>query len=115
MGGPLTLRCAEGNGRIWTLKQVQGDDDGNVAFRSISDLRHPGPDPGARFSRHRPVSVSSGTRIRSGVTMKYPPVFDLPARKKASRRPRSEEHTSELQSLMRTSYAVFGLKKKKNN
>src|SRR3546814_5567268 len=32
---------------------------------------------------------------------------DLP-----SRRSRSEEHTSELQSLMRTSYAVFCLKKK---
>src|SRR3546814_10914798 len=29
-------------------------------------------------------------------------------------RPRSEEHTSELQSLMRISYAVFCLKKKKN-
>src|SRR3546814_2210533 len=28
---------------------------------------------------------------------------------------RSEEHTSELQSLMRTSYAVLCLKKKKNN
>src|SRR3546814_2593401 len=28
---------------------------------------------------------------------------------------RSEEHTSELQSLMRISYAVFCLKKKKNN
>src|SRR3546814_6535414 len=28
---------------------------------------------------------------------------------------RSEEHTSELQSLMRTSYAVFCLKKKKAN
>src|SRR3546814_9708215 len=28
---------------------------------------------------------------------------------------RSEEHTSELQSLMRKSYAVFCLKKKKNN
>src|SRR3546814_14582932 len=27
----------------------------------------------------------------------------------------SEEHTSELQSLMRISYAVFCLKKKKNN
>src|SRR3546814_1566276 len=26
-------------------------------------------------------------------------------------RPRSEEHTSELQSLMRSSYAAFGLKK----
>src|SRR3546814_9342683 len=31
----------------------------------------------------------------------------------ASTRHRSEEHTSELQSLMRTSYAVFCLKKKK--
>src|SRR3546814_2537957 len=30
-----------------------------------------------------------------------------------ARRWRSEEHTSELQSLMRTSYAVFCLKKKK--
>src|SRR3546814_2912171 len=28
---------------------------------------------------------------------------------------RSEEHTSELQSLMRTSYAVFCLKKQKTN
>src|SRR3546814_3524099 len=28
---------------------------------------------------------------------------------------RSEEHTSELQSLMRISYAVFGLKKKNTN
>src|SRR3546814_2848473 len=35
-----------------------------------------------------------------------PPVF-LPVR--------SEEHTSELQSLMRISYAVFCLKKKKKN
>src|SRR3546814_7619100 len=31
------------------------------------------------------------------------------------RLPRSEEHTSELQSLMRISYAVFCLKKKKKN
>src|SRR3546814_10213974 len=36
------------------------------------------------------------------------------ARAKPSTR-RSEEHTSELQSLMRISYAVFCLKKKKNN
>src|SRR3546814_4943167 len=32
-----------------------------------------------------------------------------------NRRGRSEEHTSELQSLMRISYAVFCLKKKKQN
>src|SRR3546814_5181368 len=35
----------------------------------------------------------------------------LPARRTG----RSEEHTSELQSLMRISYAVFCLKKKKKN
>src|SRR3546814_6268202 len=40
----------------------------------------------------------------------------LPAKwpKPAVRNQRSEEHTSELQSLMRISYAVFCLKKKKN-
>src|SRR3546814_6769641 len=35
-------------------------------------------------------------------------IFDVPPA-------RSEEHTSELQSLMRISYAVFCLKKKKQN
>src|SRR3546814_4976539 len=38
--------------------------------------------------------------------------FALALRPGASRRARSEEHTSELQSLMRISYAVFCLKKK---
>src|SRR3546814_9887025 len=33
----------------------------------------------------------------------------------AQRRGRSEEHTSEIQSLMRISYAVFCLEKKKNH
>src|SRR3546814_15916716 len=35
-------------------------------------------------------------------------------RRRAKLADRSEEHTSELQSLMRISYAVFCLKKKKN-
>src|SRR3546814_7232465 len=34
---------------------------------------------------------------------------------RTAQRHRSEEHTSELQSLMRISYAVFCLKKKNNN
>src|SRR3546814_10210452 len=38
-----------------------------------------------------------------------------PDRAAAPARARSEEHTSELQSLMRISYAVFCLKKKKRN
>src|SRR3546814_20101302 len=37
------------------------------------------------------------------------------ARPRSTFRTRSEEHTSELQSLMRISYAVFCLKKKKYN
>src|SRR3546814_6549949 len=38
-----------------------------------------------------------------------------PATHSARRKERSEEHTSELQSLMRISYAVFCLKKKNTN
>src|SRR3546814_3979005 len=45
-------------------------------------------------------------------------IFDRAGEREAVRRDdahvRSEEHTSELQSLMRISYAVFCLKKKKN-
>src|SRR3546814_1398669 len=48
-----------------------------------------------------------GTTSRSGGVMWIPnnPIM---------KRDRSEEHTSELQSLMRISYAVFCLKTKKN-
>src|SRR3546814_10585222 len=45
--------------------------------------------------------------VPAGPQQVQPPSSDVPARK------RSEEHTSELQSLMRISYAVFCLKKKK--
>src|SRR3546814_8963587 len=56
----------------------------------------------------------------------YPPIADpcygetVPMNSSSSsslrsRQARSEEHTSELQSLMRISYAVFCLKKKKHN
>src|SRR3546814_10644090 len=39
----------------------------------------------------------------------------LQSEERADEAERSEEHTSELQSLMRISYAVFCLKKKKEN
>src|SRR3546814_8041740 len=41
-------------------------------------------------------------------------VVELPGGSCLGLKDRSEEHTSELQSLMRISYAVFCLKKKKN-
>src|SRR3546814_5067421 len=50
-----------------------------------------------------------GTVIWDGVAID---ITDLKATEEALRE-RSEEHTSELQSLMRISYAVFCLKKKK--
>src|SRR3546814_17251630 len=49
-------------------------------------------------------SVSAGGADRTGVR----------THQARNDRSRSEEHTSELQSLMRISYAVFCLKKKKN-
>src|SRR3546814_1931211 len=52
-------------------------------------------------------------RLRDGLRLR---LFDERRVAEATgQRIRSEEHTSELQSLMRISYAVFCLKKKKNN
>src|SRR3546814_6284193 len=42
------------------------------------------------------------------------PADDHDAHQHSEHEPRSEEHTSELQSLMRTTYAVFCFKKKHN-
>src|SRR3546814_1427669 len=55
-------------------------------------------------ARHAPRRTACKRSTREGT---------LRARGCAARRVRSEEHTSELQSLMRISYAVFCLKKKK--
>src|SRR3546814_5571888 len=47
--------------------------------------------------------------------MKALPLWEIEEDVETSCPLRSEEHTSELQSLMRISYAVFCLKKKKNH
>src|SRR3546814_4524003 len=49
-----------------------------------------------------------------GVQTLVPLLLNHVAEGRLSLRRRSEEHTSELQSLMRISYAVFCLKKKQN-
>src|SRR3546814_10073296 len=64
------------------------------------------PAPGRRDARRR----SALPDPESGLA---PRDADQDAAQPAWRVPRSEEHTSELQSLMRISYAVFCLKKKK--
>src|SRR3546814_10292880 len=50
--------------------------------------------------------------LYSGVASSSPSALAIASFRSAT--DRSEEHTSELQSLMRISYAVFCLKKKKN-
>src|SRR3546814_10746372 len=78
-------------------------------------LGRPGPYVGRGiYRRHDDVARKEGVDV---FRRALPHRIDEQARKE-KRRPlgmRSEEHTSELQSLMRISYAVFCLKKKKKN
>src|SRR3546814_7369729 len=59
-----------------------------------------------------PLEIGIGHRMIFGAH-REPLVVGVRARPLGDRPARSEEHTSELQSLMRISYAVFCLKKKK--
>src|SRR3546814_1573056 len=60
-------------------------------------------------------TVRPGYRRPRNVPWSAPPTRPERFAGRKSTRRRSEEHTSELQSLMRISYAVFCLKKKKTN
>src|SRR3546814_5415037 len=77
-------------------------------------------DAGVRIDRHRagrvePVALARRIDFdlidRAGREIQV--ARDGQTTDRIARRDRSEEHTSELQSPMRTSYAVFCLKKKK--
>src|SRR3546814_2998375 len=76
---------------------------------------------GGREPVLRPHAVVDGNHRPAGPVGQMPTdavmgvdVADHPAAAMEIDEDRSEEHTSELQSLMRISYAVFCLKKKKN-
>src|SRR3546814_11154159 len=73
-------------------------------------------DPHRAATRTHAVSrLDRHLRHRHGIALPNRVAFCNRAKRKACKRKvkRSEEHTSELQSLMRISYAVFCLKKKK--
>src|SRR3546814_10018162 len=65
---------------------------------------------GDRVAVARPLAISQFKGGQSNPT--YLVTDAAGAQYVLRRKPRSEEHTSELQSLMRISYAVFCLKKK---
>src|SRR3546814_1223804 len=63
-----------------------------------------------------PCATTRANRIARSSFVRLPvSTSSTTARERMSAPRRSEEHTSELQSLMRISYAVFCLKKKKND
>src|SRR3546814_4018023 len=70
-----------------------------------------------RFRTDGHVATIAGTREGKGVASVIPNLIANPGAVVVldPKGERSEEHTSELQSLMRTSFAVFCLKKKQNN
>src|SRR3546814_2353176 len=79
------------------LREIFGRD----AYLALSLRRRPGD-----FARLRALdTLARGIGVRCVATGDI--LYHAPER-------RSEEHTSELQSLMRISYAVFCLKKKKD-
>src|SRR3546814_4353529 len=61
-----------------------------------------------RLRRNRKITITTSATVRPSVNC----TSSTDSRIDCDRSSRSEEHTSELQSLMRISYAVFCLKKK---
>src|SRR3546814_4181145 len=112
--------------------KIVGDSGGRTENRILDRFRSPHRlaiggaqvlQRGPRARRHDRVLVHP---LQNGIALQQPPqaIYDgLVVSKQADTRggadsrgavDRSEEHTSELQSLMRISYAVFCLKKKNN-
>src|SRR3546814_5402970 len=118
-GDRVVVTAGKDKGRQGDVVRVMGD---KVVVSNINIVkRHTKPNPqanqpGGVIEREAPIHVSnvmhfnpaSGKGERIGTK-----VLEDGRRLRVFRSSRSEEHTSELQSLMRISYAVFCLKKKK--
>src|SRR3546814_8091547 len=95
------------------LAQVDG-----VTLRAFHGIPYAAPPLAAlRWQPPRPLPPWQGTRLAQGFgprCMQQPLFGDMVFRASGMSEDRSEEHTSELQSLMRSSYAVFCLKKNIN-
>src|SRR3546814_10571271 len=85
------------NGAVRRLIDHGRDVDAVRVERRKRRRRHDAGNPATWFRPRLPVPVDHADRIQQAAPRQ--------------RRLRSEEHTSELQSLMRISYAVFCLKK----
>src|SRR3546814_7726576 len=104
-------------------ERARGRAEGEVA--ATTEEKMPGEEPavGAPLEELgvQPVSPSSSKDENAATSVKIPqavapaatvPDLEPDPKLQRARQSRSEENTSELQSLMRLSYAVFCLKKK---
>src|SRR3546814_4581865 len=101
MACSLVRRCTRRKRGPWTLKQV-----GAYRFR----IRHPVIASGAKQSRVRANRSGLLRSARNDEVRRLTDAKGLIAKQvqgDANREVRSEEHTSELQSLIRISYADF--------
>src|SRR3546814_3357290 len=101
----MTLVRARGGGR--RNRRGIDRDGGGMAARQGHD-----PRPGSDLAVHMGGAGAADTGLRPQADGDDGPCQALISGH-GRRRGRSEEHTSELQSLMRISYAVFCLKQKK--
>src|SRR3546814_5650880 len=98
-GQHLTLRCADGVRRSYSICSTPGSGELRIGIRQLPD---------GWFSRGVVPNLEPGGTLDVMTPEGRFTVDPVPETSQ-----RSEEHTSELQSLMRISYAVFCLNKKK--
>src|SRR3546814_7179221 len=84
-------------------------------FRSVQQAIAQAEQAKAQVIAARAARDRATAQARAPVASAQKAANDLTRYQALQKLDRSEEHTSELQSLMRTSYAVFCLKKKNNN
>src|SRR3546814_2152341 len=91
-------------------KAVSPDDGGLVArYFLVQDLDPADAERAMLFFSSQASLLIDTTKLVEDAGAEFPALVTI----RYSNSIRSEEHTSELQSLMRISYAVFSLKKKK--
>src|SRR3546814_1492725 len=95
--------------RYWSSDVCASD---LISLLSVQLRHHNGPLNTIPFGEMGNITNHSRDWVRVKIKIRVPFDTDLNKMRKAVR---SEEHTSELQSLMRISYAVFCLKKKKKH
>src|SRR3546814_3422595 len=90
---------------------------GRVSTGAVADTDRLGDDEADEHGQHYsggPLSSPSQSAVVGGLAQEVAAGSAEGAGENDSDPEKGEEHTSELQSLMRSSYAVFCLKKKKN-